>query len=152
VARTAAFAVITGSLILSSGTAVAAPKFGGTVFEKPGESYAQAYQRVTRTYGQLDAIRMFFPGAPSSWKKIRANVRTTPVVVSFRMDPGAVVSGRYDRTMRRWFANAPTDRPTYWTYWHEPENDAVNKKQYRRAWRHLDGLADQARHPRLRST
>jgi hypothetical protein len=153
VALTSLLALVMGSLTLTATPASAAPRFGGTVFERPGETYAEAYQRVTRTYGgNLDAIRLFFPGAPSPWKRIRAKVRETPVVVSFRMDPRAVASGRYDRSMRRWFASAPTNRPTYWSYWHEPENDGVNKRAYRRAWRHLDKLADRARNPQLRST
>lgn len=152
VALTSLLALVMGSLSVSATPAAAGPRFGGTVFEQPGETYSQAYRRVTRTYGNLDAIRLFFPGAPSSWRKIRAKVHRTPVVVSFRMDPQAVVSGRYDRAMRRWFATAPTNRPTYWSYWHEPENDSVNKTAYRRAWRHLDRLADQARNRRLKST
>ena len=152
VALTSLLALVMGSLTVTATPAAAAPRFGGTVFERPGETYAQAYQRVTRTYGNLDAIRLFFPGAPSSWRKIRAKVHQTPVVVSFRMDPQAVVSGRYDRSMRRWFATAPTNRPTYWSYWHEPENDSVNKTTYRRAWRHLDKLADQAKNRQLKST
>ncbi len=141
------------SLTLTTTPASAAPKYGSTVFEKPGETWAQAYRRVTRAYGgKLDAIRLFYSGRPSSWASIAEKVHGTPVVVSFRMDPAAVVAGRFDRTMRTWFRQAPSSRPTYWSYWHEPEDDGVDKRLYRRAWRHLDGLADQARNPQLRST
>lgn len=129
------------------------PRFGTTVFENPGESYREAYRRVAAQYGgSLDAIRMFFPKLPSSWAKIRNNVGDTPLVVSFRADPSGVVQGRYDRELKQWFADAPTGRATWWSYWHEPENDGVSAAQYRRAWAHIRDLADTARNPQLRAT
>ena len=137
-----------------AGTAAkgASPMFGSTVFENPGESYRAAYQRVSGQYGKLDAVRMFFPKLPTSWTKIQANVDTTPLVVSFRADPAGVVDGRYDRELKQWFADAPTGRPTWWSYWHEPEDDGVSATQYRRAWAHIRDLADTARNPQLRAT
>lgn len=129
-----------------------APLFGGTVYRRGGETYDQAYARVTRAYGTLDIVRMFFPGLPKSWSKIAGDVGSTPVSVSFRTDPGAINSGRYDAQLRQWFATAPTNRPTYWTYFHEPENNTVDKAAYRQAWRHIAGLADTAGNPQLKST
>jgi hypothetical protein len=150
---TLVLALAAASLMVVSPARAAEPHFGGTVYEKPGESYREAYQRVSRTYGgKLDAIRMFFPGLPRPWSDIRANVDDTPVVVSFRPSPAAVLSGRYDARLAKWFAKAPRNRPTFWSYWHEPEDDGVNAKRYRRAWRHLDRLADRAGNPRLKST
>jgi hypothetical protein len=73
-------------------------------------------------------------------------------VVSFKNDPAAILSGRHDAELRQWFADAPTDRTTHWTYWHEPENDSVDLALYRQAWQHLSALADSAGNPRLRST
>ena len=138
----------------AGGTAAkgASPMFGTTVFENPGESYRAAYQRVSGQYGKLDAVRMFFPKLPTSWTKIQANVDTTPLVVSFRADPAGVISGRYDRELRQWFDDAPTGRTTWWSYWHEPENDSVNTAQYRKAWAHIRNLADSAGNAQLRAT
>ncbi|MFC4783450.1 glycosyl hydrolase [Nocardioides sp. MAHUQ-72] len=128
-------------------------KFGGTIYENAGESYEQAYQRVTNAYGgSLDAIRYFFPGLPSSWSKLNQKVHNTPLVVSFRADPAAVLAGKYDAQLKQWFADAPTDHRTNWSYWHEPENDSVDKAKYKAAWQHIDKLANAANNPRLKST
>lgn len=128
------------------------PLFGGTLYRQHGESYPQAYDRVTQTYGPLGAIRLFFRGLPQDWSKIREDVHQTPVVVSFKADPAQVVAGKYDQELRQWFADAPTDRPTFWSYWHEPENNAVTPAAYRAAWRHIASLAAHAQNPRLRAT
>jgi hypothetical protein len=127
--------------------------FGSTVYRTGGESFDQAYQRELNTYGgSLDAIRMYFPGAPGSWSQITSKVGNTPVVVSFKYDTAGVLAGKYDSALRTWFADAPTNRTTFWTYWHEPENDGVNTASYRAAWQHIADIADQASNPRLRST
>jgi hypothetical protein len=158
---TAALVAVCSTLSASVSTAApaavppssSATRFGATVFENQGESFQAAYQRVTGQYGgSLDAVRMFFPKLPASWQKIQSNVDDTPVIVSFRADPASVISGRYDSELRQWFADAPTSRPTWWTYWHEPENDSVNPALYRQAWTHLRSVADTARNAQLRST
>jgi hypothetical protein len=146
-----AVALAAATLSVTAADRASATQFGGTVYEKQGESYRDAYKRVTRTYGGLDAVRMFFPGTPGSWSSIRSKVGRTPLVVSFKMSPDAVASGRYDGLMRKWFKSAPTNRPTYWSYWHEPEED-VNTKTYRRAWKRLAKLEAQAHNPRLKAT
>lgn len=146
-----------GPPVDSSSTASAAaepaePLFGGTAYRESGESYRQAYLRVTAKYGGMDALRTFYPGMPASWSTINANSGDTPVVVSFKAGTSMILSGQHDAQLRRWFAEAPTGRLTYWTYWHEPENDTVDKAAYRRAWAHIAALADQARNPRLHAT
>jgi hypothetical protein len=128
-------------------------KFGGTVYEQQGESFAEAYDRVSRAYGgSLDAVRMFYPGLPKSWRSIRSKVGSTPLVVSFKADTAGVLSGRYDRRLTQWFEHAPTGHRTFWTYWHEPENDSVDTAKYRQAWKHINALAAAADNPELRST
>jgi hypothetical protein len=129
-----------------------ATRFGTTVFENPGESFGSAFRRVTGQYGNLGAVRVFFPKLPASWQKIQSDVGDTPVIVSFKADPAGVIAGRYDAELRRWFADAPTNRPTWWSYWHEPEDDSVNPSLYRQAWAHLRTVADAAHNAQLRST
>jgi hypothetical protein len=129
------------------------PMYGNTVYPSSGENYHEAYLREKQAYGgSLDAVRMFFRGLPQSWSSIIAKVGHTPVVVSFKSDPAAVVAGRYDAQLRQWFAEAPTGRPTFWSYWHEPEDDSVSPAAYRAAWRHIARLADRAGNAELRST
>lgn len=132
-------------------------RFGGTVFERSGESYREAFLRVRRTYGgRLGAVRMFFPGLPGAWSTIRSQVGKTPVVVSFKAPPSEIIAGRHDARLRTWFRQAPENRPTRWSYWHEPEDDhergQLNPAAYRDAWRHIHRLEKQAHNRRLRST
>ena len=137
-------------------TAPSGPLLGTSVPRQSGETYAQAVARANATYGGLDVIRLFHAGLPVSWAKMTADVGTTPLVVSFKMSPVEVVAGRYDSYMRSWFASAPTGRPTWWTYYHEPEDNIeagqFTAAQYRAAWAHLDALADEASNPSLRAT
>jgi hypothetical protein len=144
-------ALAAASLSVATANRASATQFGGTVYENPNETYREAYKRVTRTYGKLDAVRMFFPGTPGSWSSIRAKVDGTPVVASFKMSPTDVVRGKYDGLMKRWFRSAPTSRPTYWSYWHEPEED-VSTRTYRHAWQRLAHLAAKAHNPSLKAT
>jgi len=127
--------------------------FGGTVFERPGESYGEAFQRLSKAYGgSLDIVRMFHSGLPRPWSTITSDIGDTPLVVSFNADPGAIVAGRHDQMLSQWFADAPRTRPTYWSYFHEPENDGVSHSQYRAAWRHISSLEDRADNPQLNAT
>jgi hypothetical protein len=76
--------------------------------------------------------------------------------VSFKLPPGQVVAGRYDKAMTAWFATAPKNLDIYWCYWHEPENDieagTFTAAEYKAAFEHLDRLAKKANNKRLRST
>ncbi len=150
-------ATTTTSTTATSTTTLAArgrrADIGGTVFERRGESTRAAFERVRRTYGgKLGAIRVFFPGLPADWSKIRHNYGRTPLVISFKASPADIIAGRLDRRFRSWFAHAPTGRVTRWSFWHEPEDDAgLSAAKYRQAWRHLDALAERANNPKLRS-
>jgi len=133
------------------------PRFGGSVFARPGETYRQAFLRSQRTYGgQLGAVRVFYPGMPADWSAITANVGTTPVMVSFKAPPNEVVAGLHDAELRQWFAAAPTNRVTWWSYYHEPENDVAKERItaeiYKLAWDHVSALAKSVQNPKLRAT
>jgi hypothetical protein len=78
-----------------------------------------------------------------------------PTVVSFKALPKDVLSGSLDGQLSSWFAGAPKDRPIFWTYFHEPEDDiargSYTAADYRAAWQHLRALSLKANNPQLRS-
>ncbi len=131
-------------------------QFGTTLWQGGGASLAQAMQRQVAAYGPLDMARLFYPGMPASWSSITSAVGNTPVAVSFHASPSTILSGRLDGAFRTWFQQAPTTRRTWWTYWHEPEDDAaaghLNLSQYRAAWSHLANIEHKVGNPMLTST
>ena len=131
-------------------------RFGASVQRQPGESVQQAFARAQQTYGRFGAVRVFYAGLPASWATISNGYGSTPVVVSFKAPPGEVVAGRYDQELRQWFADAPTGRATWWSYYHEPENEAardvISAETYRLAWDHVAALADSVANPDLKAT
>ena len=133
-----------------------ATRFGTTVYKNAGETDRQAFLRIQQTYGRLGAVRLFNPRLPADWATISGNVGTTPVVVSFKAPPEEILAGVHDRELRHWFATAPTDRVTWWSYYHEPENDAAKERItaeiYKLAWTRVAALADSVQNPRLRAT
>lgn len=129
------------------------PRYGASFQTAPGESYTQALARTEATLGRLDVVRVFYPGAPEAWP---GKAPGRDVVVSFKLDPREVLAGGHDAPMRAWFADAPRGVDVNWVFWHEPEDDieagTFTAEQYREAFVRLDGLADRAGNPRLRST
>jgi hypothetical protein len=138
---------------------VAHPSTGGTLFGTSlwtgdGSNAAQALARETNAVGRPDVVRTYYQGMPAAWPG-SAGVSGGPVVVSFKAQPKDVASGRLDAQFSKWFSTAPKDRPIFWSYFHEPENDvesgSFTTADYRAAWVHLAGLADRANNPQLRS-
>jgi hypothetical protein len=133
-----------------------APTQCGASFQATkGQTYMQALAYEESILGPLQAVRVFYPGAPAPWPGNAGNVNRT-VVVSFKFKPTQVTSGAEDSLMQSWFANAPRDRDIYWVYYHEPEDDIdagqFTAAQYRAAWTHLAALAKAADNPRLHAT
>ena len=130
--------------------------FGTTAPREGGQSLAQAIARQDNAYGRVPALRLFYTGLPASWEHIRSQTGKRRVVVSFKADPVAVANGRFDSELRRWFATAPTDARTWWSFWHEPEDNIeggnFTAAQYRSAWKHVADLADAAHNDQLRAT
>ncbi len=139
-------------LAASSGNEVTAAspptRVGTTVYKNAGETSHEAFLRIQKTYGgRMGVIRIFYPGLPASWTKIRNDYGDTPIVVSFAPSPSSVLSGRYDAALRAWFASAPKNHDIWWSYWHEPENDSPRQfsySAYRQAWQRISGIADRA--------
>ena len=131
-------------------------RFGATVQPGSGQNYREARVAADRKYGRMEVIRYFDPNLPNSWRDIRNDVGRHRVVISFNASPQAINSGRHDRLFRSWFAHAPESRVNWWSYNPEPESDVsggqYTARQYRKAWRRLDGLAERAHNPRLKST
>ena len=135
------------------------PSTGGTLFGTSlwtgdGSNAAQALARESSAFGRPDVVRTYYQGMPAAWPG-SAGTSGGPVVVSFKAQPKDVVSGRLDGQFANWFNSAPKDRPIFWSYFHEPENDvesgSFTTADYRAAWVHLSGLADRANNPQLRS-
>ena len=151
----------TSSASSSSPAPAPAPKppsggtmFGTSLWTGDGSNAASALSRETSAFGRPDVVRTYYTGMPAAWPG-SAGVSGGPVVVSFKAAPKDVASGRLDGQFTNWFATAPRDRPIYWSYFHEPENDvesgAFTTADYRAAWTHLAALADKAGNPQLRA-
>ncbi|MQA79626.1 MAG: hypothetical protein GEV10_14295 [Streptosporangiales bacterium] len=146
----------TGGTGAADRTEAGPTKFGAAVRAGRGETYRQAVDRSVRQYGRLGVVRKFYPGLPAPWSRIRHDIGSLTPAVSFKASPAQVLSGRHDARLKEWFASAPTDRPIYWTYFHEPENDvdagAYSPAQFTAAWKRISRLADAADKPNLKAT
>jgi cell division septation protein DedD len=129
--------------------------FGTSVYQNPGETFAQAYDRRVAEFGTLPVDRVYYPGLPSGWPG-NAGFGGTTVSVSFKLMPQDVLTGAYDAALTSWFATAPRDRDTYWTYYHEPEDNIeagqFTAADYRAAWTRIAALAAKAQNPHLHAT
>jgi hypothetical protein len=130
--------------------------FGAVVKTQGGETYQQALARSESRYGRLGIIRYFDGNAPDSWSLFNSKLTDHTGIISFRIAPNTVNSGQFDDALRTWFANAPRDRTTYWSYMHEPEDDiargAFTAAAFRTAWARVAGLAREAGNPQLHAT
>ncbi len=139
---------VTGS---SSGSTL----FGASMWQKSGETWPQTFNRLEGVYGRIDFVRAFLGAPRSDWSGY-LSVGPRPMNVSFKAAPKEILSGRHDATLRTWFRSAPTDRPVWWTYYHEPENDiqrgAFNAADYRAAWKHVVAIADANAPKNLKAT
>jgi hypothetical protein len=137
-------------------SAAKAPPLCGAAFApNDGESYQQAFQRTDQTFGGLAMARVFYSGLPQAWPG-KLDTGGRPISVSFKAGPQDVLAGVHDKALIRWFKTAPQDRDTWWTYFHEPEDDvmsgAYTAAEFRAAFRRVAELAAQAGNPRLHAT
>jgi hypothetical protein len=145
--------------IVSPGSASAATgdtAYGAVVKPASGESYQQALARSESRYGRLGIVRYFDSNAPDPWSTFNSKLTDHTAIISFRISPTTVLNGSADAQLLSWFRSAPTDRITYWSYMHEPEDDiaggAFTMANYRAAFARVAGLARQANNPQLRAT
>lgn len=129
-------------------------KYGASV-PASGVPWRTAVRRSDQRYGGMETVRVYEPFVRDTFNRLLKGFKR-PVVISFREMPNRVLSGAVDREIRTFFRNAPKNRPTYWSYFHEPEDDAergaISPAQYRAAWRHINKIAHSVKNPRLHAT
>ncbi|HEY5352040.1 MAG TPA: FlgD immunoglobulin-like domain containing protein [Streptosporangiaceae bacterium] len=112
----------------------------------------------TSEFGHMGIVRVYYPGLPSSnaWTTGLAAANKSPVIVSFKALPTAILSGQDDAALSQFFDTAPTGNPIYWSYYHEPEGNIADGEftlaDYKAAWAHVAALARAAHNSDLHST
>lgn len=132
-------------------------KFGSSI-STVSQNAATAVANTDALFGKIPVVRIWDPVMPFDWQNARTKVldgRT--LVMSFRPLPRDVLSGKHDAELRRWFQEAPSNSKIYWNYYHEPETPIDDEKrftadEYRRAWRHIDAIADSVCRPNMYAT
>ena len=66
---------------------------------------------------------------------------------SFKYLPAEVIAGTHDADLTKFFEGIADDHLTYWTYWHEPDDEIYKSHtftatDYRNAWAHIRAIAD----------
>ena len=103
-------------------------------------------------------VRTYYPGLPkaNAWTTGLPAANKSAVIVSFKAQPTAILSGQDDGALSHFFDTAPTGNPIYWSYYHEPEGNIADGEftlaDYKAAWAHVVSLASAAHNPDLRST
>jgi hypothetical protein len=124
--------------------------WGTSVMQYAGESFAQAWSRDEQLLAP-EIVRYFDPG--TSGPRWPSQTGSMPLVISFKLPPAQVLDGSHDAQLAAFFAATP--RLTYWSYWHEPEDDiergAFTAAAYRAAWTHIAVIARASGKP-LRAT
>jgi hypothetical protein len=121
-------------------------------------SSSGALAQATREFGHMPVARVYYPGLPSAnaWTTGLPAAAKATVVVSFKAQPDAILAGKDDAALAHFFDTAPTSRPVYYSYYHEPEDNIAagqfTLSAYKAAWKHIVALADSSHHPNLRST
>lgn len=127
---------------------------GAAFLPEGDQTSTSALAAADRRFGRLDLVRVYYT-VPSPWPG-RAGTPGRPVVVSFKLNPRQVNTGRYDAALSTWFRTAPRDRDIYWALHHEPEDNIEDGEftaaEFRQAWRRVAGLATPAGNPRMRAT
>lgn len=124
--------------------------WGTSVMPYAGESYAHAWSRDEQEMAP-EIVRYFDPG--TGGPRWPSQTGSMPLVISFKLPPAQVLDGSHDAQLAAFFAATP--RLTYWSYWHEPEDDiargAFTAAAYRAAWTHIATIARASGKP-LRAT
>ena len=151
-----ALAVVTLVLIpatLAKASTPASSTLLGSSVSSPSDLAAKTSQ-----FGRLHVVRVYLPGLPptDAWSTGLAGANASAVVVSFKALPAAIISGVDDAALANFFDTAPRDRPVYYVYWHEPEDNIAagqfSLADYLTAWGDVVALANKAHNVDLHST
>jgi hypothetical protein len=113
---------------------------------------------ATSEFGHLPILRVYYTGMPDpdAWTTGVQAINKSAVVLSFRVPPATILSGRDDAALSHFFDTAPTGHPIYYSYYHEPEpfvtGGQFTLSEYKAAWTHIVAIADAAHNPYLKST
>lgn len=145
--------ILGAGLPTASAQAGGSTAFGSTVQLRNNETWPAGIARIERVDGHLDVVRIF-QNVPDP--DILGPLAGRTGIISFRMPPGDVLSGRYDRALRLFFAAAPRTHVTVWSYYHEADvaysqGHLHDLGQFRAASTHVALLARAARNPQLRN-
>ncbi len=159
----AALAVVT-LLLVPATVANASTPTSPTLLGSSVSSSSDLAAKTTQ-FGQLPVVRVYFPGLPpaDAWSTGLAGANASAVVVSFKVLPQYIISDSNDpahkaaiSAIANFFDTAPTGRPIYYVYWHEPEDNIAAKDftlaDYLTAWGDVVKLADDAHKTNLHST
>jgi hypothetical protein len=131
--------------------------FGASVDTDRTSDFSERLAQADGQFGGLRIVRVYLPMSDTlpGWSDPRLAV-DAPIVVSFKDNPLRIRSGLRDVELRAWFAAAPKDRDVYWSFYHEPEDNADDGEflasDYVLAWQHLAAIARSVHNPRLHST
>jgi hypothetical protein len=80
-------------------------------------------RQETSEFGRLPAVRIFYNGLPNSdaWTTGLPAESDATSVISFNARPSTILSGADNAQLSHFFDTAPTTRPTYYNFIHEPE-------------------------------
>lgn len=112
----------------------------------------------TSEFGHMPIVRVYYPGLPAgnAWTSGLAGANHSAVIVSFKAQPSAILSGADDVALSHFFDSAPTGHPIYYSYYHEPEDNIAagqfSLAGYKAAWHRVVALADAAHNADLHST
>ncbi len=129
-----------------------APLFGSTVASMDN------LRQETSEFGHMAIVRTYYTGLPSAnaWTTGLPAANKSAVIVSFKAQPSAILSGADDAALSHFFDTAPTGHPIYYTYYHEPEDNIAAGQftlaSYKAAWARVARLAGAAHNPWLHST
>ncbi|MGD0685959.1 MAG: hypothetical protein ABSA03_12680 [Streptosporangiaceae bacterium] len=133
-------------------SASSAPLIGSSI------SSSATLAQETSQFGTLPIVRVYYPGLPAAdaWSTGLAEANNSAVIVSFKANPAAILSGSDNTALQRFFDTAPTGHRIYYSYFHEPEDNIAagqfTAAAYRKAWGRIAAIADAAHNPDLRST
>lgn len=136
----------------------AGTQFGSSISTSSTIHGPQAIADRDAIFGTIPVVRIWDDPMPFSWSDPRTvALRGRTIVISFRPDPVDVLSGKLDAQLRKWFETAPSTSRIYWSYYHEPETPidgekAFTAEAYRRAWQHIDRIADSVCRQNMYST